>query len=85
MFYFVVVVVVQWFSIFMIVKLEKTATELATGCLKTMKSCYICIKWQKRILLSNKIMGLCLCMTQLRGSEGDSAGVKESSFTLFFY
>ena len=26
------------------VGLEKTVTEMATGCLRTMKSCYICIK-----------------------------------------
>ena len=35
------------------VGLEKTVTVMVTGCLRTMKSCHICIKWLKVFLLSN--------------------------------
>ena len=29
--------------------LEKTVTEMVTGCLRTMKTCHICIRWLKSI------------------------------------
>ena len=31
------------------VRLEKTVTKMVTGCLGTMKSCHVCIRWLKSI------------------------------------
>ena len=43
------------------VRVEKTVTEMATGCLRTMKSCYISILSDLKVfLVCNKNMRLCL-------------------------
>ena len=42
--------------------MEKTVTKMVKGCPRAMKSGHICIKVAKKVLVSNKNVGLCLYM-----------------------
>ena len=63
--------------------LVKTVTKMVTGCLQTMKSCHICIRGLKFVLVGYENVGLCLYMLEQLRPLG-SIFEKEFKLNIFF-